>query len=119
MYRDIARAYAAARRRLLLLDYDGTLVDLAPTPPEAKPTAQVIDVLTRLGNDPHNTVVIVSGRDCQTLDAWLGSLPIHLVAEHGGFTKQRGQPWKTAMPTDNQWKKQLRPIMETSVSAVP
>jgi trehalose 6-phosphate synthase/phosphatase len=36
------------------------------------------------------TVAVVSGRDAPTLQEWLGRLPIHLVAEHGGAHRRPG-----------------------------
>jgi trehalose 6-phosphate synthase/phosphatase len=63
----IRQQYQGARRRLLLFDYDGTLVDFAPTPAEAKPTSAMLRLLGSLTADPRNTVVIISGRDHATL----------------------------------------------------
>jgi trehalose 6-phosphate synthase/phosphatase len=86
----IQAQYAHAKRRLLILDYDGTLSPLCKQPEEAVPSDKVRSILTRLGNDPRNTVVICSGRDRDTLDRWLGDLPVELTAEHGAFIKVNG-----------------------------
>ena len=40
-------------------------------------------MLARLGGSADNDVVVVSGRDHATLEAWLGRLLVDLVAEHG------------------------------------
>lgn len=119
MHDALAQAYAMASRRLFLLDYDGTLADLVPTPPEAAPMPKLMHTLARLGSDPRNVIVIISGRDQQTLDTWLGHLPIHLVAEHGAFAKHPGQPWQAAGNVDDGWKQQIRPIMALCSSSVP
>jgi trehalose 6-phosphate synthase/phosphatase len=88
--REIQARYAQAAPRLLLLDYDGTLVPLRKQPEEATPDSGVREVLSRLGSDPRNTVVVCSGRDRDTLDLWLGDLPVRLAAEHGAFFKENG-----------------------------
>ena len=85
--------YHQARKRLLLLDYDGTLQPLMRHPEDAKPSRQTLASLERLGKDSRNKVVVISGRDKHTLEKWLGKLPITLVAEHGAFIKK--PDWKT------------------------
>ncbi|MFQ5946919.1 MAG: bifunctional alpha,alpha-trehalose-phosphate synthase (UDP-forming)/trehalose-phosphatase, partial [Anaerolineae bacterium] len=76
-------AYQDAQRRLLLLDYDGTLVPFAPRPEDASPDPVLLKDLHALASDGKNTVVIVSGRDQATLESWVGSVGAALVAEHG------------------------------------
>src|SRR5690554_7221277 len=56
-------AYKQADNRLLLLDYDGTLVPLVKRPELARPDSQLLQNLTGLACDPKNTVVVISGRD--------------------------------------------------------
>ncbi len=95
--RDRARlvgAWASASRRLLLLDYDGTLVPFAPRPFEAAPDAALLALLTRLGEGAGTDVVLISGRDATTLDRWFGGVPLSFVAEHGARSKRRGGAWE-------------------------
>lgn len=82
--------YDQAVRRLVLLDYDGTLVAFKARPEDAKPTPELIALLQRLADDPANHVVINSGRDHYTLEKWLGNLPVSFAAEHGAFYKEHG-----------------------------
>lgn len=62
-------------RRLLLLDYDGTLTPIRQTPSAAIPSAEVLRSLRLLTSDPKNYVYIISGRDQRTLEEWLGAIP--------------------------------------------
>jgi trehalose 6-phosphate synthase/phosphatase len=78
-----ADALARAERPLLVLDYDGTLAEIAATPEQAKPTREIIALLESAIAAGVN-IAVVSGRDGPTLQKWLGHLPIHLVSEHGG-----------------------------------
>jgi trehalose 6-phosphate synthase/phosphatase len=111
-------AYRNAKKRLFLLDYDGTLADLKPTPPEAVPTEELKAVLSRLANDPENTVVIVSGRPHETLQEWLGDLPLSFAAEHGFLIREKGTDWKPSIDVDDSWKPEVRSIMQPSIDKI-
>jgi trehalose 6-phosphate synthase/phosphatase len=113
------KAFRHSKKRLFLLDYDGTLADLKPTPPEARPTADILGLLNDLAADSQNTVVIISGRKHEEMEDWLGMLPISLVAEHGLLVKQPGQDWRHTRPIDSSWKDDVLKLMEAYVSQVP
>ena len=81
--------YCYASRRLLLLDYDGTLVPFHNRPEAAKPDSQLIHMLRHLAEDTSNRLVIISGRDRHTLDTWLGNISLDIIAEHGAWYKER------------------------------
>lgn len=85
-----------ARRRLILLDYDGTLVPFAATPEEASPDAELRELLERLAATPGTTVALVSGRPRAQLETWFGDLPVGLSAEHGAWGRWPGEPWRVA-----------------------
>ncbi|WP_085536166.1 bifunctional alpha,alpha-trehalose-phosphate synthase (UDP-forming)/trehalose-phosphatase [Massilibacteroides vaginae] len=87
----IKQAYASSEKRLFILDYDGTLVGFKRKPEDAVPTDELIATLQLLCDDPSNHVVINSGRDRDTLEKWLGHLPLSLAAEHGAFYKEGGK----------------------------
>ena len=118
MQPDIFASYQQSKKRLFLLDYDGTLADLMPTPPEAKPTAELIQIVEALIKNPANTVVIISGRDHQTLDEWLGDLPLSMVAEHGMMVKHAGEGWQEPVIIDSSWKIAVKEIMQPYADAV-
>ncbi len=104
--------YAKSRKRLLLLDYDGTLVGFKGKPTQAKPDDEIMSLLQNLSSDPKNSVVIISGRDKSTLEKWLGSLDAALVAEHGAWIKQRGECWQCTQSVEAEWKDAIMPILE-------
>ena len=112
-------AYRGAKRRLIMLDYDGTLVPLAPTPRQARPSLRVKSLLLALAQDPRNEVVIISGRQRVTLDEWLGDLPVDLVAEHGVWLRVRGGQWETAEPISDEWKPRIRPVLDLFADRTP
>jgi trehalose 6-phosphate synthase/phosphatase len=102
----------SSRKRLLLLDYDGTLVPFAPQPHLAAPDAALLQLLDRLARTPEQAAYIVSGRDRHTLDAWVGELPVSLIAEHGAWLKPAGGEWRLLKPLSAAWKPTLRPILQ-------
>lgn len=86
----IKQKYDNASSRLLLLDYDGTLVPFTKNPKDAVPSQQLIDLLNRIKEDKRNTVVINSGRNYKILDKWFNHIDIDLTAEHGAFYRENG-----------------------------
>jgi trehalose 6-phosphate synthase/phosphatase len=116
---EIVESFAATSRSLLFLDYDGTLVPLARRPHDAVPGQGVRDLLGRLGADSRTRVVIVSGRDRHTLTAWLGELPVDLVAEHGAWMREQGGAWTKAGDFDTSWKASLQPILQLYADRLP
>lgn len=104
--------YKAAGRRLLFLDYDGTLVSFFARPEEAKPDSGILRLLAALAGQSQNEVVLVSGRDRATLTTWFGALPVSLVAEHGAWLRKRGGSWEMGAPLSDAWKDQVRPVLE-------
>jgi trehalose 6-phosphate synthase/phosphatase len=111
----IHRHYQGAKNRLLLLDYDGTLVPFSRIPSEAAPDNAVKDLLSRLAADSRNHVVIISGRDVASLDRWLGQLPVSLVAEHGASFKMRNAGWQQLVSVSDLWKDEIRRVMQLFV----
>lgn len=89
---------ASAPHLHIVLDYDGTLMPIVSTPSEAKPDADVLELLERLVSTPQTTVQIASGRDRSTLGHWLGHLPIALTAEHGGSSRPVNGEWSQSSP---------------------
>jgi trehalose 6-phosphate synthase/phosphatase len=80
--------YSRSRRRLILLDYDGTLVQHCSISQLGEPSAAVLSTLEQLVDDPSNTVYIISGRRREDLERWLGCIVgLGLVAEWGYWVK--------------------------------
>lgn len=112
--------YAKATKRLLLLDYDGTLVPFSKKPSLASPGSQILEILKEISNDAQNDVYIVSGRDSQTLEEWLGHLPVGLIAEHGAKIRHIGSNWVSEITDEvKDWMLKIEKIMDNYVSKCP
>lgn len=111
----IKELYKNGRKRLIILDYDGTLVPIVKTPELAIPEKPLIMTLKALAADKRNTVVISSGRDSVFLDKWFGKLNLDLAAEHGAFYKVHGK-WlensMTTFPEDDELLNIMRQIVD-------
>jgi trehalose 6-phosphate synthase/phosphatase len=102
--------YLRASKRLLLLDYDGTLVPFHNKPEEAFPDGELLNILGNLASDRKNNIAIISGRDRVTLENWLGHLPVELVGEHGAWDKEPGKKWQSIEGLSAGWKKEVNNI---------
>ncbi|RYY40636.1 MAG: bifunctional alpha,alpha-trehalose-phosphate synthase (UDP-forming)/trehalose-phosphatase [Chitinophagaceae bacterium] len=108
---------AIAQRRCILLDYDGTLAPYAKLPSLATPGKDVLQLLQELAKSPNTQVVIISGRDPETLHQWLGHLPLGMVAEHGAYIRYNGEgEWQSQVLVSPEWKDEIRPLMELFVT---
>ncbi|RNI31503.1 bifunctional alpha,alpha-trehalose-phosphate synthase (UDP-forming)/trehalose-phosphatase [Rufibacter latericius] len=115
----LVNSFRQAQQRLLFLDYDGTLTSFTKNPQNAFPDKELISTLECLTQDPKNRVVIVSGRDRNTLQKWLGHLPVDFIAEHGVWFRERSGEWEMFQTLSDSWKAEVRPILELHVSRTP
>lgn len=115
----LLKQFGASEHRVLLLDYDGTLMPFADSPDSVLPDFETIGIIGRLSADPRNRVVLISGRERDTLDRWLGTLPIALVAEHGMWLRPERSEWSTIEPVTDEWKGRVRLVLEMFVDRTP
>jgi trehalose 6-phosphate synthase/phosphatase len=111
----------AARALRLLIDYDGTLVPIVSRPALAVPDRALLDLLEQLAATEGVTVEIVSGRSRETLDRWLGSLPIALWAEHGfWYRPSHDDDWEAAAaPVPAEWLDKIESILQQFATDTP
>jgi len=112
--------YHIASKRLLLLDYDGTLQPHTDHYSHSKPTKRLQDLLDSLASDPKNEVVLISGRSQNDLEEWFGSSRINLIAEHGALIKSAGRKnWHETVKSGRRWKKTMLPVLRTYTELTP
>ena len=115
----LARRFARARTRTIILDYDGTLRELERHPDLAQPTAEIRSLLRSLGELPETGVHIVSGRRRRILERWFGRLPIHLSAEHGYLARSPGGTWRELADLDLGWLRPIERLLRRVAADVP
>lgn len=113
----IKEAYDNAQKRLIILDYDGTLSPFYKDPSGAYPRTELLQLLKEIVNDKKNRLIINSGRDKDTLDKWFHNLPIGLAAEHGAYYKDNGK-WHNNIQ-EIKWDEEIMHILEQITRKTP
>ena len=116
--RKLIADYKAATNRLIILDYDGTLMDFNPDPEVVIPDTELVQNLHNISLTRGNKLVINTGRDRNTMQLWLGHIGIDMAAEHGVWLK-KGEHWIANKGLSTEWKKDIRPVLESLVERTP
>jgi trehalose 6-phosphate synthase/phosphatase len=109
---DIVSSYRNSKHRLLLFDYDGTLV----INPDEIPSDSTLRTLAALCEDTNNTVFIISGRERLRLSEWFSSIPrLGLAAEKGVYVKWPNEEDWEELPNlgDFSWKETTIDLMKS------
>src|ERR1700761_9560024 len=77
-------------RAALMLDMDGTLVDLAPTPDAVVVQPGLPWTVVTLRDALAGALAIVTGRPIETVDRLFGDAPGAVAGEHGGAFRYAG-----------------------------
>eukprot|EP00158_Paraphelidium_tribonemae_P005776 Partr_v1_DN27518_c0_g1_i2_m30477 putative synthase len=120
----------SVKKRIILLDYDGTLTSSHKIPEFARPNSRILSTLKSLSSLENTFVYIMSGRDRVHLDRWFGEIGIGLSAEHGCFYKHpralisANEPdggWKRLVQPhyDMSWKEIIRPLFQHYTERTP
>ena len=134
----IVNAYKRSEKRIIFLDYDGTLVPLTNNPASATlnskwvqlliPVINLISpkkiintenarqILLRLSSNPKNTIVIISGREKEFLEKQFKNMDVILIAEHGYFIKKYDKDWDTQAEVNLDWKEKILPVLKEYVN---
>lgn len=115
---ELFERYKKGNNCLFLLDYDGSMVSFVKNPADAKPDKELCKILKVLSKNPKNEVVVISGRDKDSLGEWLGGLTDGLSAEHGLWIMD-DEGWKMIDTLSDEWKDEIRPILELFVDRTP
>ena len=117
--KQIETSYRNSNKKLLFLDYDGTLINFHKNPEKAIPSIEVLKLIEKLKSNSNTDVVIISGRSHLFMDKYFSSLNIILIAEHGLFIKNKEDSWKKKKGLTIEWKEHLLPILNTFTDNTP
>jgi trehalose 6-phosphate synthase/phosphatase len=115
----IKKQYASSNKRIIFLDYDGTLVDFKANIELASPDEELYWLLKQLSANESNRLVIVSGRAPHFLEKWFDHLDVDMISEHGAWTKTRNNDWTTVAGLNAAWKKDFYPVLESFTDRTP
>jgi trehalose 6-phosphate synthase/phosphatase len=116
----IMRAYTRAKKRLILLDYDGTLIPFYNKPEEAVPGEMIKKLIKKLSTAAGNSVMLISGRDSETLHNWFDNFRIGIAAEHGVLYRECGEKgWRSPDNIDLGWMKGVKHYLQDYIEHYP
>lgn len=116
---NIKKSFENSSKKLIIIDYDGTLVEFNENPELAIPDENLINLIKDLNKKTDTHVAIVSGRDKKFLNKWFGKIPITLIAEHGHYQKVNNEDWTNKLKVSNLWMEDLIPLFETFTDRTP
>ncbi len=117
-FREILADFRKAKRRLVILDYDGTLVPFNNDPAKALPDPSLIKLLKNLAGTSGVDLAIVSGRNQEFLQSVFGHLNVTLFAEHGALRRVNGI-WESIYRKDLGWQSEIIRIMQELTESTP
>lgn len=98
----------------ILLDVDGTILDIAPTPPEVWVPPSLRHAISRLAKRTGGALALVSGRSLDELDLLFSPLQLPAVGGHGAeFRPQAGgRDCRRAVSLDPVLKRKFAKVAE-------
>ncbi len=116
--KDIADIFKNSAKRLIILDYDGTLVPFNKDPAVALPSPALIKLLKSLVSLRDVDLAIVSGRNREFLENIFRDTGINIFAEHGASRRIRGE-WVSLYRKDLTWQNEIVRIMQEVTDTTP
>lgn len=111
--------YQKAKKRILFLDYDGTLTGFHKDPQKAVPNEELYELLDTLHNQPNTALFLISGRDKQTFAKWFLEKKYNMIVEHGVWISRDGEPFKLLEKVKGEWMDKVKPVLESFVDRTP
>ena len=97
----------------ILLDVDGTILDIAPTPHAVYVPDTLLQTLSLVGERTHGAIALVSGRPIADLDLIFAPLRLSAIGGHGAEIRpdpRQDSYEQRAMTLDRSLKQKLRDI---------
>ena len=111
--------YQNAEKRLIFLDYDGTLTSFVDDPEAAIPDQFLLNLLEKITKDSRNHLVIISGRGRAFIEKHLGHLKTSMICEHGLWSKIFDMEWRKIKDVNNLWKEEVHQVLDGYVGRTP
>jgi trehalose 6-phosphate synthase/phosphatase len=117
--RELVKDFHKKSKRMIFLDYDGTLAKFQKNPADAKPTPELFEILDKLQENPENNLTLITGRDKEIFGKWFGDKPYNLICEHGLWQKTGDEEWRILEQVSNSWFEVIFPIIERFIDRTP
>jgi len=114
----IAGQFSQSGKKLIILDYDGTLVPFHPDPAVALPSASLVRLLREIREKPGTIMAVVSGRNREFLDRVFPDQEMLIFAEHGSHRRIEGK-WESLFRKGLVWQSEIVRIMQDVTDSTP
>ncbi|CAN0601218.1 unnamed protein product, partial [Ectocarpus sp. 12 AP-2014] len=111
--------YKNAKRRLVFLDYDGTLAGFHNDPQKASPDEELYALLDQISSQPNTDMYLISGRDKETFTKWFLPKKYNMIVEHGVWISQDGEEFRMLETVKKDWMEKILPVLESFVDRTP
>ena len=116
-----AKQYLKGHKRILLLDYDGTLTPIVNNPQDALLRPKMKSLIKKLQNDKNTEVVIITGRDSNFICKQFDGVECYLACEHGAkFYDYKTKKWRNLVASNKrEWFPQAAQIIKEYTRRTP
>lgn len=116
----VEQRICGSRHLLLLLDYDGTLTPIAPSPKQATLPRATKSILRKLSRNPRLSVALISGRALAELRQLVGLRGLTYIGNHGLEFWREGERTVLDIPqSSREALDQILPRLAELVSDIP
>ncbi|HLT52190.1 MAG TPA: trehalose-phosphatase, partial [Arenibacter sp.] len=115
----IGQDFKTAKKRLLFLDYDGTLVGFHKNPQKADPDDGLYALLDKFSEQKNTDLYLISGRDKETFTKWFLPKKYNMIVEHGVWMSKNGKEFKMLENVKKDWMEKIYPILDSFVDRTP
>lgn len=117
---DILNSFVNAKRRAIILDYDGTLRPFvsSPAPSRAAPSQHLRTLLESLAALPRTNLYIASGRSREAMEGWFAEVNATLIAEHGFWVRSNNE-WSQEATDFKSYKADIVALCQTYAERTP
>ncbi|MBO0589865.1 bifunctional alpha,alpha-trehalose-phosphate synthase (UDP-forming)/trehalose-phosphatase [Cellulophaga sp. E16_2] len=115
----ITNDYKKAKRRLLFIDYDGTLAGFHNNPQKASPDEELYELLDAISSQENTDMYLISGRDKETFTKWFLPKKYNMIVEHGVWLSENGADFSLLENVKKDWMEKIQPVLESFVDRTP
>lgn len=115
----VEKNYKLAKKKLLFIDYDGTLAAFKNDPQKASPDEELYTLLDTIAAQPNTDMYLISGRDKETFTKWFLHKKYNMIVEHGVWISQNGEEFRMLENVKKEWMQKIHPVLESFVDRTP
>lgn len=115
----VLKEYTTAKRRLLFIDYDGTLAAFHNDPQKASPDEELYELLDKISSQENTDMFLISGRDKETFTKWFLLKKYNMIVEHGVWLSKNGGDFSMLENVKKDWMEKIQPVLESFVDRTP